>query len=438
MKIIKKLTATLGLTLILSTNTFAAQVQQPTISPWAVKIVNNAQMQGIVPISIEQQEKNFTVKLNKQDLDALNTATQQKLEQYKLKKNPKFKSENLKNDFTKEDVIINIYNIVGEYSDDLEKNAVEYFKEKKLLEGDGFELGLNQPATLEQAIALYTRAITDIVNDQNMGAKGVFYKTEANGNTVYMLGSIHVGDSTMYPIDSDIIDAYNSSDELFVEADITNAEKVLAAQSSLISKIPLNQKLSPELYSRFKAIMDKYKIPEENYKNLKVSAAYTNLSSIPMVTEMPLASAKGIDQYFLINSKLDNKKIGEIESIAFQLDMLDKFGDQKYVKLIEELIPQIEKDNAKKLVEQTKSMQKFWTEGNEREFSKIFNTSDEFTKHLVVDRDPKMADKIDEMLKSKDKKTYFVVVGSGHYTSEKSVINYLQEKGYKVENLTGK
>ena len=61
-----------------------------------------------------------------------------------------------------------------------------------------------------------------------MGAKGVFYKAEANGNTVYMLGSIHVGDSTMYPIDSDIIDAYNSSSELFVEADITNAEKVLA------------------------------------------------------------------------------------------------------------------------------------------------------------------------------------------------------------------
>lgn len=128
MKIIKKLTATLGLTLILSTNTFAAQVQQPTISPWAVKIVNNAQMQGIVPISLEQQEKNFTVKLNKQDLDALNTATQQKLEQYKLKKNPKFKSENLKNDFTKEDVIINIYNIVGKYSDDSEKMPLNILK----------------------------------------------------------------------------------------------------------------------------------------------------------------------------------------------------------------------------------------------------------------------------------------------------------------------
>ena len=58
----------------------------------------------------------------------------------------------------------------------------------------------------------------------------------------------------------------------------------------------------------------------------------------------------------------------------------------------------------KKLVEQTKSMQKFWTEGNEKGFSKMFNTGDEFTKHLVVDRDPKMADKIDELLKSKDKK----------------------------------
>ena len=35
----------------------STQVQQPTISPWAIKIVNNAQMQGIVPISLEQQGK---------------------------------------------------------------------------------------------------------------------------------------------------------------------------------------------------------------------------------------------------------------------------------------------------------------------------------------------------------------------------------------------
>ncbi|CRH94707.1 TraB family [Chlamydia trachomatis] len=83
-------------------------------------------------------------------------------------------------------------------------------------------------------------------------------------------------------------------------------------------------------------------------------------------------------------------------------------------------------------------MQKYWIDGNEKDFAKIFNGSDEFTKHLLVDRDPKMAEKIDAMLKSKEKKTYFVVVGSGHYVPEKSVLHYLKEKGYTIENLTGK
>lgn len=438
MKILNKVTVTLGLTLTLSTHVFAAQIQQPTISPWAIKIVNNAQMQGIVPISPEQQTKDYTIVLNKNELDSLNSSSVKKLESYNLKQNKNFKPEALKNNFTKEDVIINIYNLVGKYADDSGNGAVEYFKANNLIKGNGVELGLDKTATLEQAIALYTRAITDVIDDQNMGGKGVFYKVEANGNTVYLFGSIHVGDSAMYPIDSDVMNAFNSSNELFVEADITNSEKVMAAQSSLVSETPLTEKLSPELYSRLKAIMDKYQIPEENYKNLKVSALYSTISSIPMLTEMPLGSVKGIDQYFLVNSKLDNKKIGEVESIEFQFDMLNNFGDEKYIKLIEDLVTQIEKDNGKELVKDTKKMQKYWIDGNEKDFAKIFNGSDEFTKHLLVDRDPKMAEKIDAMLKSKEKKTYFVVVGSGHYVPEKSVLHYLKEKGYTIENLTGK
>lgn len=439
MNLLKKSILTVGLILALSSQAFASEVKQPTLSPWAVKPINNAQMQGIYPISPEQQTKNYTVEVSKSDIDSLNKALESKLELTKLKINNKtFKPVSVKNDNTREDVLTNIYNIVGPYADNSGKGVVEYFKENKLINGNGTDLSLDKKATLEQTITFYNRAITDVINDQNMGGKGVFYKVQANGNTVYMFGSIHAGNDSMYPVDSDVMDAFESSDELFVEADITNAEQIVKSQKKLISDTPLSEQLGADLYNRYKAVMDKYGVPEESYKNLKLWSAYNTLSSIPMATEMPYGTAFGVDQYFLINANLDQKQIKELESIDFQFDMLEKFGTEKYLALTKELLTQIEKDNGKTIIQELKNMQQYWRNGDENAFDKIFSSQDEFTKYLVVDRDPEMAKKIDGLLKSKDKKTYFVVVGSGHYAPKNSVINYLKNMGYTVENLTGK
>lgn len=441
MNILKKSIVTIGLILSLSTQVFATEAlpKEPVLSPWAIKPVSEAQLQGLYPLNQEAQTINFTSEISSTDLEYLNKTAKTKLEEVKLKKNNKsFKPETSKNDNSREDVLINVYNIVGPYADDSGNGAVEYFKENNLINGDGNELGLDKKATIEQAITFYNRAVADVINDQNMGGKGVFYKIEANGNTVYLFGSIHVGDPSLYPIDSDIIEAYNKSNSLYVEADITDAEKVIASQQKLISDVPLDEQLGSELYQRYKTVMDKYQIPEEAYKNLKIWSAYNTLSTIPLLTEMPNGAAYGIDQYFLINAKLDQKEIKELESIDFQFDLLENFGNDKYLNLTKNLLDEIENNNSKESVELTKNMLKSWKIGDEKEFAKIFESQDDFTQYLVVDRDPEMANKIDEMLKSKDKKTYFVVAGSGHYAPKNSVLKYLTDKGYTVENLTGK
>lgn len=60
---------------------------------------------------------------------------------------------------------------------------------------------------------------------------------------------------------------------------------------------------------------------------------------------------------------------------------------------------------------------------------------DEYYKALITKRDLKRANYIDNLLKSKDNKTYFVVVGALHYTSEYSVIDILKEKGYEIQQV---
>ena len=52
---------------------------------------------------------------------------------------------------------------------------------------------------------------------------------------------------------------------------------------------------------------------------------------------------------------------------------------------------------------------------------------------LIITRNRNMVSKIENYLQSKA--TYFVVVGAGHLTGTKGIIQLLKDRGYSVEQL---
>jgi len=54
---------------------------------------------------------------------------------------------------------------------------------------------------------------------------------------------------------------------------------------------------------------------------------------------------------------------------------------------------------------------------------------------LIVERNRKMVSTVEEYLRSKG--TYFVVVGAGHLTGEKGILEALREKGTRSSNSEG-
>jgi len=52
---------------------------------------------------------------------------------------------------------------------------------------------------------------------------------------------------------------------------------------------------------------------------------------------------------------------------------------------------------------------------------------------LFVERNRKMVSAVEEYLRNRG--TYFVVVGAGHLTGQKGIIEALRKKGYPVEQL---
>ncbi|HIW35105.1 MAG TPA: TraB/GumN family protein, partial [Candidatus Paenibacillus intestinavium] len=55
--------------------------------------------------------------------------------------------------------------------------------------------------------------------EAQLASQGFLWKTVHNGNTVYLLGSIHVGDEALYPLRTEINEAFAASDVVVTEVD---------------------------------------------------------------------------------------------------------------------------------------------------------------------------------------------------------------------------
>lgn len=427
----------LFLTLSSISPTFAKEKAKTTIiNSWSVNDLVDAKRQGI--FNNEMQKEDLREIITKEELNLLIKNSEDKLNSYNLEKNPNYKKLDFKEDFTRNHIINEVFDLVQKYDTNAtNKDPAQYLMEKKILKGNGKNLFLNNISSYENAISFFTRANNYLIQQNNLGSKGMFYKIENNGNTIYILGSIHIGDNSMYPIDEKVIDAFNSSNELYVEVNVTDQSKMKYIQEEMFYKDNTNLKdsLGDNLYNKYKLFMDKYFIEENNYINLKPWAAYNMLSNLPMNVKMPNSSDLGIDRYFITKAKLNNKTIKELETIELQTNVLSSLSDEDYKNMINSFLDAANSYGIDIFTQNSEDLKNIWKSGNDKELNLKINKGDKFSNNLFDKRDIGMAEKITDMLNSKNKNTIFVVAGAAHFTPEDSVIKLLENNGFTIQKL---
>jgi uncharacterized protein YbaP (TraB family) len=142
----------------------------------------------------------------------------------------------------------------------------------------------------------------------------------------------------------------------------------------------------------------------------------------------------GIDKYFL--SKAEGKKrVLELESIDYQLNLLSSFSDKD-----QELLLLYTLKNLRLLERELEQLSRAWTSGDTKSMESILTRSVSEDKRLfsifekvVYERNRKMASRIEGFLQTKE--AYFVIVGAGHLVGDRGIIEILKGKGYLVEQL---
>ncbi|WIV19643.1 TraB/GumN family protein [Paenibacillus polygoni] len=265
-------------------------------------------------------------------------------------------------------------------------------------------------------------------------ARGFMWEVENNGNTVYLVGSMHIADDSFYPLRSEYEEAFAEADYLGVEIDISKAvdeeqQKLIANMGMYQDGTTLKDHVSKETYVKLEEILKQNGMEKNALDAYKPWVVETTISTLKTMTAGYEAAA-GIDLYFIQKAMERKIPVLELESYESQLGMFDDFSKELQERNLKTAL-----DNFDALNDSVDQMADMWKSGNDEmllEFTNSMAVEPEFYKAMLVDRNIGMADKIDGYLKSDKKEEYFIVVGAGHYLGEHGVIKLLQDKGYTV------
>lgn len=305
--------------------------------------------------------------------------------------------------------------------------------------------------TEDAAFALLDEPIEEPEPEQRPSP--VFYQvSDAEGHTLYLLGTIHIGDARTAWLPQVIYDALDASDALAVEFDTESFQAGLEEDPELQRRI-----LESFYYTDGSSIQnhldsDVYKLALDY---LKVSGNYTETaeSMKPTLWENALelfylsqgrllSSEKGVDNRLMRLARDADKEILNVESGEFQIGMLTGYSDPVQEMLLAEIIttPRGEYLNS------SYELYEAWCTGDEDALIRRLSAMDEeeraaldeeeraiydeYHQKMEVERNANMVEVAKSYLDSG--RTVFFAVGLAHLLGEGGLVEALRAEGYTV------
>ena len=284
-------------------------------------------------------------------------------------------------------------------------------------------------------------------------ASPVFYHvTGANGEEMWLLGTIHIGDSRTGFLPQEIYSALEASDALAVEFDLNSAEDAMEEDEAFAQKIAalmtysdgttVEDHLDAETYEAalryLKYIGDYY----PGVEAMKASLWETSITNAMLDGHGRLTSDKGVDQRLLDLAEASGKEILSVESMESQMAMLAGFSDELQEYLLK---ASVELSRAE-YVSGVEELFEAWCVGDEAALRQLLNEEEaiedpteaalakEYKEAMSTNRDKGMVETAKGYLDSG--RTVFYAVGLAHLLADNGLVDSLRAAGYTVELVT--
>jgi hypothetical protein len=253
-------------------------------------------------------------------------------------------------------------------------------------------------------------------------------------SAVFLLGSLHVLKSDAYPLAKTINEAYGLSQKVVFETDLAAMmDPTVMAKMMAMGLYPegqtLLQNIPNEMRSSLKKKMTDLGMPMEHFGRFRPWFMAVTLTALEL-QRLGFSPEYGIDVHFYGRAGSDQKEIGYLEPVDFQLDLLGKMNEQDQNAFLGQTLKDL--DVAAQMAD---DMLKNWEKGDvDNLYAILFKSFEgypQIANRLLGQRNIDWVKKIEAMMA--EDKNIFIIVGAGHLIGPGSVVALLKEKGYKVK-----
>jgi uncharacterized protein YbaP (TraB family) len=268
--------------------------------------------------------------------------------------------------------------------------------------------------------------------------RNLMYRVEGpSGATVYMLGSIHVLTADAYPLSASVERAYGEAERVVFEVNLDSLQAragEMAPRGVWQNGGRLRDAIPADLYAQVEQASTRYpdsRIDMSVLDRLEPWMVALLLSQLEWA-RADLQARHGIDVHFEARAQRDGKGMGALESVDFQLGLMDGFSPGEQEEMLRQALDGLPRTEAL-----MRDMVAAWRAGDAAGLDTLVNGSmgryPAFYDRMLTDRNAAWIPQIEQLIRGRD--DVLVIVGAAHLVGDESVVAMLRARGYTVEQV---
>ncbi|MEG0008366.1 MAG: TraB/GumN family protein [Aeromonas sp.] len=266
-------------------------------------------------------------------------------------------------------------------------------------------------------------------------ADPAFYRINKGNEQHWLLGSIHAGKASLYPLPDPVERAWQQSHALVMEVDMTNLTQEqwqeMGAITRLVDGKTLKDHVPPELYRRTLIAAGQYGLNEAILAPLRPWFAAITLTQAAL-ERTGYSGEYGVDQHFAKRASEGGKPIVGLETLLEQLGYLASVGDNQTLMLSSTL------DELPDLKSGFDKVMTAWQNGDQATLISLLR------EEMAP---PKLQSWLEQTLLAERNRNWvakwpslpnesFIVVGALHLYGDQGLLALLEQQGWRITALT--
>ncbi len=336
------------------------------------------------------------------------------------------------------------------------------FEGEHIIDGDPYLLSVSQDRSVNAPFAdAYTEITGEVLPGEapeNPATPLFYHVTGQDGQEMWLLGSIHVGDERTGFLPQAIYDAFAASDALALEIDNDSLSARMEEDSKLQQAImdayyysdgtQTKDYLEEELYEKAVKYLKATGNYNMNVEHMKPSLWESFISDFYREQGHQLSSGQGVEEQLTRLAKEQEKPIREVEDLVAHIRVTTDWSKELQALILKEIL----ETDPREIWEGSMELYEMWCQGDEQalreylsdegledmteeeraEYEANKHLIDEYNNSMSFDRNEDMLDVAVEYLESGD--VVFYAVGLAHLLDgTNGLVDALREAGYTVE-----